>query len=76
MTGSADGPASSGARSTLAAVRSVRETAPKGRLRPSLYLLLAERCGAADCGRTVKTQTIETSDESASPIEPLAGGRS
>jgi hypothetical protein len=57
-------------------VQKVREAAPEDRLKPSLYLLLAELCGTSDHGRTVKRQTIETSDESASPIEPLAGGRS
>jgi hypothetical protein len=45
-----------------------------GRLKPSLYLILAEPGAGGDRGRTVKTQTIETSDESVSPIEPITDG--
>lgn len=44
---------------------------------PSLYLALAEPAVAlGEAGRTVKTQTIETSDESVSPLEPPPGGGS
>ena len=43
----------------------------------SLYASLSEATNSdAEPGRTVKTQTIETSDESASPIEPLTAGGS
>ena len=47
------------------------EATAAGWLKPSLYLILAEPGAVGDRGRTVKTQTIETSDESISPIEPI-----
>jgi hypothetical protein len=50
------------------------EATPAGWLKPSLYLILAEPGAVGDRGRTVKTQTIETSDESVSPIEPITDG--
>lgn len=50
------------------------EATPAGWLKPSLYLILAEPGAVGDRGRTVKPHTIETSDESVSPIEPIAGG--
>lgn len=44
------------------------------RVAPSLYALIAEEAGIISApGRTVKTATIETSDESAAPFEPLTG---
>jgi hypothetical protein len=39
--------------------------------KPTLYDLLSDAAAGGAPGRTETTRTIETSDESASPIEPI-----